>query len=323
MENSRARNIVFRITLPEDPVLQDNYPLLDPGLWPDCTYCVYQLEIGDETSRLHYQGYMEFTGVKRWAWLHRNCDGLEPANFFVRRGTQAEAINYAMKSETKVDGPWEWGRKKESESGKRTDLLHVKRAIDDGQSMAYVADNFFGTFLRYNKGLKEYKRIKTGKRDWPMELVFIIGPTGTRKSKTAREMAGDDVYWMGSNGKWWEDYEGQHTVVWDEFYGHSMPYSLLLRLLDRYPLKLEMKGSSIEFCSKRIIFTSNQEPEQWYNAERTHQMVWAENPLNRRIQEFGRIIRTGQVHRAVQQPIHWDGEQYIDLDNPNINFMDQ
>ena len=152
-----------------------------------------------------------------------------------------------------------------------------------------------------------------------MEIILIIGPTGTGKSREARRLCeGVSSYWMGSNGKWWQDYWGEHTVVWDEFYGHCCPYSILLRILDRYPLKLEFKGGGIEFVSRRIIFTSNQEPEHWYNGERTHQMSWDQNPLNRRIREFGRIIRTGAVHQGPAVPANWDGMEYVDLFPPPI-----
>jgi len=328
-----ARNLVFRVTLPDDPILCDGYPLLDPSTWPDCLYCVYQLEIGDETSRLHYQGYVEFIGKKRYNWCQNNCEGLESAHFEVRRGTMEEARNYAMKHETRLDGPWEWGAPKPGQ-GSRSDLLHVKRALDEGKPMAYIADNFFGTFLRYQRGLKEYKRIRMPKRDWAMDVTLIIGPSGTGKTKWCRENAGDDVYWKDKS-KWWDDYDGQHTVVWDEFYAHCCPFTLLLQILDRYPLKVECKGSFVEFTSRRIIFTTNQEPHEWYNAERTHQMSWAQNPLNRRLREFATILRTGAVHQGPNNPVNWDGiefvnllappmrpPEFIDVSNPNQFFFE-
>lgn len=312
---ARARNLCFTLFHDQVDETADDFffPLLDPSLWPDCKYCVYQLERCPDTGRLHYQGYVEFTGVKRYQWVQQNCDGLERAHFEVRRGTMEEARNYAMKMETRLDGPWEWGAPKPGQ-GSRSDLIHVKRALDEGRSMAYIGDNFFGTFLRYQRGLKEYKRIKMPKRDWAMEVVLIIGPSGTNKSRYCRQNY-PDAYWKDGT-KWWDDYDGQETVVWDEFYGHCCKYSDLLRLLDRYPMKVETKGGYVEFTSRRIVFTSNQEPEQWYNAERTHQMVWAQNPLNRRIREFGRILRTGAVHQGPQAPQNWDGMEYVDLMAP-------
>ena len=82
-------------------------------------------------------------------------------------------------------------------------------------------------------------------------------------------------------------------------YGNRFPFVELLQLLDRYPYQVEDKGVHMEFNSRRIVFTSNQEPEDWYSAERTHQGDWASNPLNARLREFGTIIRTGEVHRAI------------------------
>jgi len=52
-------------------------------------------------------------------------------------------------------------------------------------------------------------------------------------------------------------------------------------------------------------------------------MNWAENPLNLRIQEFGRIIRTGIVHRAQQnQRLVWDGREDVPLVAPTARASD-
>jgi len=308
---AKARNLTFTV-FPQD---QENFQLLDPSLWPDCTYCVYQLEMCPDTSRLHYQGYVEFTGQKRYNWVQQNCEGLEGAHLEVRRGTMEEARNYAMKHETRLDGPWEWGFVKPGQ-GSRSDLRAVKRALDEGRPMTYIADNFFGTFLRYQRGLKEYKRIRMPKRDWAMEVILIIGPTGTNKSRWCKANY-PDAYWKDGT-KWWDDYDGQETVVWGEFYGGCCRFSDLLRLLDRNPMHVETKGGYVQFTSRRIIFTSNQEPESWYNNERTHQMSWDQNPLNRRIREYGRILRTGAVHQGPQAPQNWDGREYVDLMAPQM-----
>lgn len=38
----------------------------------------------------------------------------------------------------------------------------------------------------------------------------------------------------------------------------------MLRLLDRYALAVETKGGHVSFTSKRVVFTSNTRPEEWY-----------------------------------------------------------
>jgi len=285
--SARHRNWVFTV---------NNYELLlDPSTWEHCTYCIYQEEVG-ENGTPHLQGYIEFDTTMSMAackWL----EGLDTAHLEPRLGTQQQAITYCSKADTRVGGPYVYGDPKEP--GKRNDLLEVKKLLDEGGSMEQVREQHFASWCRNNRSFKEYKALKVEKRSWPMEIVVIIGPTGTGKTRQAFEMGGDDVYWVMPSSTWWDGYEGQHTVIFDEFYGASQRYSTLLRLLDRYPLRIETKGSSIEFTSRRIIFTSNQDPEDWYASESTHRMPWRESPLFRRISEFGRIIRTGEVHRAI------------------------
>jgi len=175
-------------------------------------------------------------------------------------------------------------------------LEDIRGKIDQGVSEADIAQDHFGSWVRYHRGFREYKRIRQLERvrEWPMEIICIIGPSGTGKSRKAR-LDYPDAYW-GPKGKWWDGYCGQETVVVDEMYGHRFPFTELLQLLDRYPYQVETKGGVTQFVSKRIVFTSNQDPRDWYDAERTHQSDWFANPLNRRLREYGRIIYTGEVH---------------------------
>jgi len=267
--------------------------MLEPSEWDTCTYCVYQMEMG-ENGTAHFQGYAEFSGKHRLGW-YKELEGLERAHIEQRKGTGAQAANYCMKDEGRLDGPYEYGEMKEQ--GKRNDLDSIRRKLDAGVSMKRIADDHFGSWCRYQKSFNSYKQLKTEPRQWPMELIFIIGPSGTGKTRRAVEMAGEDCYWK-PRGKWWDGYTGQHTIVWDEFYGHCYPFSELLQLCDRYPLLVECKGGTMQYVSRRIIFTSNQEPKDWYSSERTHQGPWESNPLFRRIRDFGRVFRTGVIHEA-------------------------
>lgn len=49
----------------------------------------------------------------------------------------------------------------------------------------------------------------------------------------------------------------------DEFRG-GIDISHLLRWLDRYPVIIEVKGASTVLNAKKIWFTSNIHPRQWY-----------------------------------------------------------
>jgi len=185
-------------------------------------------------------------------------------------------------------------------AGKRKDLEDVKAALDSGATFAEIADSHFSAFIRYEKGFRSYKLLKSVRRDWPMDLIVVVGPSGTGKSRYARTTY-PGAFWK-VKGPWWDGYDGEETVVIDEMYGHCFPFTELLQLLDRYPYKVPVKGGTMEFVSKRIVMTSNQHPRDWYAAERTHQGPWEENPLCRRIREYGTLIFTGEVHRPPPPP---------------------
>jgi len=197
---SKMRNICFTVNNPEE--------LLDPELWPHCTYLVYQQEVGEENETPHFQGYAEFSGARTLSW-YKQLSGLERAHIEPRRGTGAQAANYCMKDEGRLMEPIEWGEMKEQ--GKRSDLEAIRRELDENKPMKRIAEDHFSSWCRYHKSFKAYKQLKVQPRNWPMELVFIIGPTGTGKSRRTHEMAGESVYYKPP-GKWWDDYNGEKVV---------------------------------------------------------------------------------------------------------------
>jgi len=54
-----------------------------------------------------------------------------------------------------------------------------------------------------------------------------------------------------------------NVVVMDEFRG-DIDISHLLRWLDRYPVVVEIKGSSTPLVAEKIWITSNLHPSAWY-----------------------------------------------------------
>lgn len=166
----------------------------------------------------------------------------------------------------------------------------MKRRIDeDDVPMVTLWEENFSSMIRYHRSFKEYKRIRTIKkfpRDWLPQIYVLIGPSGVGKSRTARAMF-PDAYWK-QPGKWWDDYDGEDTIIFDEFRG-DYKFGELLRILDSTPLCVETKGSSCSIQAHTLVFTSNFHPSRWYN-EMTVKHTWETSPLNRRIMEFGTII---------------------------------
>lgn len=71
------------------------------------------------------------------------------------------------------------------------------------------------------------------------------------------------AYCKDPRSKFWCGYSGQANVIFDEFRG-GIDVSHILRWTDRYPVRVEIKGSSVPLLAERIWFTSNVDPREWY-----------------------------------------------------------
>jgi len=238
---------------------------------PTAVYHCFGEEVG-ESGTPHLQG---FVYLRNAVGLDRLRNVLPGAHFEVARGTPEQNRGYCSK-----DGIFtEEGTF--PAQGKRNDLLALKHTLDSGSSLSDVADEHFSSFIRYQKGITAYRLVRPVVRSWAMEIEVYWGPTGCGKSRTVFDKY-PYAYWKPA-GPWWDGYDGHETVVLDEFYGSQLVHTELLRLLDRYPYSVPVKGGFIPFSSRRVIFTSNAHPRDWYGPDVWHADSWEHSPLYRRL----------------------------------------
>lgn len=117
--------------------------------------------------------------------------------------------------------------------------------------------------------VQSYRTLRTIASDYASpvaierECFVYWGPTGTGKSRRAWSEAGLDAFPKDPRTKFWCGYRGHEHVVIDEFRG-DIAIGHLLRWLDRYPVNVEIKGSSTVLKANSFWITSNLSPEQWY-----------------------------------------------------------
>lgn len=117
------------------------------------------------------------------------------------------------------------------------------------------------------------------------EIEIFWGPSGSGKTRRAVE-ENPGAYILtkprDKSSLWWNGYNGQSTVIIDEFYGW-IQYDFLLRLLDRYPLRVEIKGGAVNMAATKFVITSNKPWREWYKN------IDDLSALERRIREFGKV----------------------------------
>nr|QOU12654.1 replication protein [Canine circovirus] len=229
------------------------------NLAPDAKYLICGREVG-ESGTPHLQGFVNLKKTCRMGALKARLGGrghFEPA-----RGDDCSNKDYCSKGGDILIEAGEVSRQ-----GKRNDLHDAVVKLKETKSLAAVAAAYPETYVKFSRGLRELLLISpemTTPRTWKTEVEVLCGPPGCGKSRYCMETA-PSAYWK-PRGKLWDGYDGHQDVIMDDFYGW-LPFDDMLRLCDRYPLRVETKGGTMNFVARRVFITSNRLPHEWYNDE--------------------------------------------------------
>lgn len=261
----RVRNWCFTLN---NPTLEGEALLTLIESHPRFRFCVFQLERGEETGTMHFQGYLQLSSPERitalGSWF---ASRHAPLHLLAANGTPDQNVLYCTKEATRAAGPWQCGEM--SSMGKRNDILECTQILANGGTLQDVAERHPSTFVRVASGLYKYARMCAPPPVMrPMHASLYIGPTGTGKTFTAIEVLGSNVFIKDST-KWWECYNGQKEVLWDDFAGAVSHVTLTeaLRLFDHYRMVVENKGGSEWLYAEKQIVTTNIHPWNWYRWE--------------------------------------------------------
>jgi len=226
-----------------------------PYLPADVSYIKGQLELGAETGYLHWQVLVVFKRKFRLGGL-KTVFG---TNIHAEPSRSDAANEYVWKEDTRVaNTQFELGALPRNR-GESKDWDAIKEAAKSGRLDDIPSDI-------YVRNYSALKRITMDNLQ-PVAVVRTIkvywGATGTGKSRRAWAEAGMDAYPKDPRSKFWDGYRDHKHVVIDEFRG-DIDISHVLRWFDRYPVIIEIKGSSTVLKAENIWITSNLHPSLWY-----------------------------------------------------------
>lgn len=223
-------------------------------------YICSQQERAPETGRLHYQGYIEMKQRCTLNTMKKKFD--KEAHLEIRRGSREQAINYTKKPESAIADTWlEEGV---LTSGTAVDQMEtMTTAILGGKKHDDVAQEWPEMIIRYAKGVRSLIAATQKSPKWRNVLCEAVwGDPGVGKTRIIYEKHDGDVYFK-DNTPWWDGYNGEDVVLFDDFYGgHKI--NDMLRWMDGYKLQLQVKGDFVQAFYTRVYFTSNEPPCNWY-----------------------------------------------------------
>lgn len=226
-----------------------------PYLFAGAKYIRGQLERGHGTGFLHWQLVVQFSKPTRVAAIKRTLG----ESVHAEKTRSEAAIDYVWKADTRVDGTqFELGTR-----ALRRDCEKDWDAIRDMAKQGRLDDIPGDVYVRSYNSLKRIAVDHMEPAGIQKRVHVFWGATGTGKSRRAWDEAGLNAYPKDPRSKFWDGYAGHENVVIDEFRG-GIDVSHMLRWLDRYPVIVEVKGSSVVFKAQEIWITSNISPDEWY-----------------------------------------------------------
>lgn len=232
-----------------------NYELMTPAQYNEipCKYIVVGDEVCPTTGKPHHQGYVEFENPRTLKGLKKD---FPKWHLEVAKGSPSQCSDYCKKDEVILTE-----RGQITQQGKRNDLLAVQKKIDNGVSVETIARENFGLWTRYNRSFEKYEDIvqRNKKRVVPVVTVYW-GPPGTGKTTRALENGGVLAEYKSN---FFNLNVGEDKIIFDEFDKWNISPELALKLLDRHPLQVNVKGGWKNVIATEIFITANLPPKRW------------------------------------------------------------
>lgn len=222
-----------------------------------CRYIIFGREIG-ESGTPHLQGYVVFSNPRSF----NAVKSLMPrAHIEEAKGDAQSNYEYCSKQgdfTERGDRPFTQKQKGQANA----DRWKRARELAQAGDLKSIDDELYIKYQRTFERIRDQSKPKPTILEHTTRHLWIYGPSGTGKSRLARELA-PDAYIKEPESKWWDHYNGEEDVIIDDFDKFQVKQGgAMKRWMDIYPFQAEVKGSQEIIRPKRIIVTSNYHPEE-------------------------------------------------------------
>jgi len=243
---------------------------------PDVTRLLLSKEIGEEGTP-HLQFSMTFKTVKRLSSLKKLCSRV---HWEIAR-VDSDVYLYCKK-----DGSQVVCNIDNRTQGKRRDVDAAYDAVINKRTRA----QFYQERPSY-QAIRVYEKVSVDMHEpegWsPKTVEWFYGATGTGKTRAAWERYGESLY-VVTNVRWFDGYIGQETILIDDHRAADVAWGELLRLLDSYPLRREVKGGHVWLAHRRVVITAPCTFEEMYSYQSPTELSQLARRITR-VEQFGAV----------------------------------
>jgi hypothetical protein len=262
----RVRSTAWMLTIPADKhELQDVKDVLESG----CYAAVFSEEAGSTTGYRHYQTLVVYKNRATGTQVRGMFSDahVEPARKILEACRQ-----YVSKEKTHISGPY-WigeyasvpGMTPNSTEERRRDLYDDLNAkIESGcRYDDFVLDaEVRGWALSHKQQIQDLISAHAahlyGEHDREISVDYVWGPAGSMKTSSVYDLYGRRNVFAADFGSAFpfDGYAGEPVLLLDDFRS-SFVFNELLRVLDRYPLRLNIKGGHTWACWTKVVISAN------------------------------------------------------------------
>ncbi|CAG8720972.1 26023_t:CDS:1 [Racocetra persica] len=138
--------------------------------------------------------------------------------------------------------------------------------ISSGKTMGEIAAECPKTYVSHHGGLEKLKARVDEKEHKFKGKPFVEVHYGDKNcgKSSYTELYSDDIAYRLDDIGYFDGYDGQEILIFDEFNGNQVALDVFLKITSGQQRQLNVKGKKVINKVRHVIVTSNKHPKEWY-----------------------------------------------------------